>query len=100
MFEYFDAMMGLLPALGFQIVGMDVSALFDISDELSDVLAVLDGRIARFDVLERDLVANRHIRVRDEFEAGIVMRDDTEHLGSGLQALDNDDADIVRVVMN
>jgi hypothetical protein len=33
-------------------------------------------------------------------EAGIVMRDDTEHVGAGLQALDNDDADIVRVVMN
>jgi hypothetical protein len=83
-----------------QIVGVDVSALFDIGDELADVLAVFDGRIARFDVLERDLVADRHIRLRDSSKLELSCVTTAQHLSPGLQALDNDNADIVRVVMN
>jgi hypothetical protein len=65
MLEYFDAMMGApYQRLVLQIVGVDVSALLDVGDELADVLAVLDGRVAGLDVLQRDLVADRHIRLR------------------------------------
>jgi hypothetical protein len=90
----------LLPTLGFEIVGVDVVALFDIGNELADVLTIFDRRIAGRNILERDLVADRHIGIGVKLEARIVMRDDTQHLSSSRQAFDNNNADIVCVIMN
>jgi hypothetical protein len=61
MLEYFDAMVGSLPALGFAVVGVHMRALGNVGDDLADVLAVFDGGVAFLEVLERDLVADRHI---------------------------------------
>jgi hypothetical protein len=64
MLEYFDAITeNSYQRLVLQIVGVDVIALGDIGDELADVLAIFDRGVARLDVLERDLVADRHIRL-------------------------------------
>ena len=50
-----------LPALGFAVVGVDMGPLGDVSDELADVLAVFDGRVALLEILQRDLVADGHV---------------------------------------
>jgi hypothetical protein len=81
-------------------VGVDVPALGDVGDDLADVLAVLDGGVARLEVLQRDLVADGHIGAGGQAEGGIVMGDAAQHVGAGGQALDHDDADIVGLVMD
>ena len=50
--------------------------------------------------LQRDLVADRNGLARRQPEVGIVLGDDAQHLGAGLEILDDDDADVVLAVMD
>jgi len=87
------------PPLRFHVVGVDVLARRNVGHGLADVLAVLPDRVARLDVLERDLVADRDVVLRLQPEIGIVVRDDAEHVGSGLEAFHHDDSDRVLPIM-
>ena len=49
------------PPLRLDVVDVHVLALADVGDRLADVLAVLPDRVARLDVVERDLVADRDV---------------------------------------
>src|SRR5690606_869194 len=88
-----------LPALGLQVVDMDMSALGDVGDDAADVLAILDRRIADLEVGQRHLVPDRHVVDHFQREARIVLRHHTEHFGTGFQALDHYDADIVALIV-
>jgi hypothetical protein len=71
-----------------------------VGDDLADVLAVFDGGVALLQVLQRDLVADRHIALGGQAEGGIVVGDAAQHVGAGGQALDHDDPDIVGLFMD
>src|SRR6476469_922440 len=47
------------PALRFHVVDMQMLALADVGHGSPDVLSILHDRLARLDVAERDLVADR-----------------------------------------
>ena len=75
-------------------------ALFGRSDHLADVLAVLEYSVAFGEILDSNFVADRNVGLRFDREIRIVMRHDAQHLGAGGQALDDDDADVVLVIMH
>ena len=58
-----------LPAFRFAIVGVDMPPFGDVRDDLTDVLAVLDGGIAVFEILQRDLVADGNVSARRQAES-------------------------------
>ena len=58
------------PAIGLQIVDMDVAALLHVGLEAPDVLAVFHRRITRRNVAERDLVADRNVVIGGQAERG------------------------------
>ena len=58
-------------------MGVHMATFFYVGRNLADVLAVFDDRIARIQVLKRNLVADGHIGPDGHLERGIVMRDDT-----------------------
>src|SRR6266511_2352882 len=92
---FFAMMRRPLPALGFEIVDVHVLALLDVLHEAADVLAVLDGGIALFQVGERDLVTDRDILLHGHGERRVVLRHHAEGLGAGRQSLDHHAGDIV-----
>src|SRR5687767_10857337 len=49
------------PALGLEVLGVDVLADARVGDHLADVLAVLDDGVALLQRLERHLVADRDV---------------------------------------
>ena len=89
-----------LPALGFDVVSVDMTAFGDIRDNLADVLTVFDRSVAILEVFQRDFVADRNICARCQAEGRIVMGNAAEHVGACGQALDHDDADIVGLFMH
>src|SRR5215831_9266474 len=88
------------PPLGLEIMDVDVLALLDVGHRLADVMAVFPHGVARLDVGERDLVADRHVHLRGQSERGIVRRDHARHGRAGLEALDDDDADGVLLLVH
>ena len=79
---------------------MDVATDLGAADHPADILAIFDDRIASLQRLQRDLVADRNVGLGSQPEIGIVRRDDAQHLGSGGQVFDDDDADIVVVIVD
>ncbi len=82
------------------IVDVDVLARLGAAGHAADVLAVLDDGIALFQILERDLVADRYVVLGGDMDRRVVLGDDAEHLGSGLEVFDDDDADVVLGAMD
>ena len=80
------------PALGFDIVDMDMRALGDVGNRPPDIAAIFQDRVAAGDIMQGDLVANRHILGRLQVKTGIVGGDHAKHFRASLQALDNDHA--------
>src|SRR5690606_6217816 len=66
-----------------------------VADHAADVLAILDDGVAGLQRLQSDLVTDRNVVLGDELGRRIVLSDDAQHVGAGLQVLDNDDADVV-----
>jgi hypothetical protein len=84
-----------LPALGFEVAHVDVTALFDCADHFSDIFAVFDSGIARLEVNQCNLVTYGNIGFCSEPEGGVVLCDDTEHISPGLEPFDDDNANVV-----
>src|SRR5262245_11211563 len=87
------------PALGLQVVSVNVIALTDGRDHAAYVLAVLDDRVAYGKIAQRDLVPDRHVLVGYRAQLAVVLRDDAQHVGACLQVFDDDDTDIVTVIV-
>src|ERR1700738_2236271 len=87
------------PALGLEVVGMDVIALADGSDDATYVLAVFDDRFADREVAQRDLVADRHILVVYGARLAVILGHDAQEIGPRGEILDHHDPDVVAVVV-
>ena len=79
---------------------VDVLALGDVGDRLADVLAVFDHGVARLDVVERDLVADRHVHLRRQLKDELLAVTTPTSCRAGLQSFDHDDADGVLLVVH
>src|SRR5882757_3313594 len=87
------------PALGLEVVGVDVIALTDGSDDATYVLAVLDDRCADREVPQRDLVADRYILVVYGVQLAVILGHDAQEVGTGGEILDYHDPDVVALVV-
>ena len=79
---------------------VDAAALANGRDRFSDVVAILDDRVAVSDIAERNLVSDRNgifCRVPDSF---VGLHQPTYGLLTGFKALDNDNADGVGCVVH
>src|SRR4051812_11402589 len=79
---------------------MHVVALAHGRDYATDILAVLDDGIAHGEVLQGNLVPDRHILIDNGTKLAVVLCDDAEHVGAGSEILDDDHADVVAAVMD
>ena len=88
-----------LPALGFDVVDVDVLALFDIGDDLADVLAVFDDGVAGLEVLEGDFMAewNVHQRFEPGFDVAVQRASVDGRLGLDVH---HGHSDVVLVFVN
>jgi hypothetical protein len=89
-----------LPALGFQVVGVNVSTPGYRIDNAANILAILDGCIAFSQVGQGYFVTDGNVIINIEGKIGIVFGYDTQHFGSGCQALYDHDAYVVLIVMD
>ena len=72
----------------------------DVGNRLADVLAVFPDRITLGDWLECNLVADRNVHLGGQAKIRVVMCNDSQHICSGLQAFNNDNADCVFLLMH
>ena len=79
---------------------MDMTTGFGIADHTADIDTVFDHRVALGKRAHGHLVAYRDVGLGSQPEVGIVLRDDAQHVGAGVQALDDHNADIVAPVMD
>src|SRR5690606_35619058 len=89
-----------LPALGLEVLDVDVLARLGVGDHAADVLPVLDHGVTGLQVLESNLVADRNVMLRDELGQRIVLGDHTQHVGAGFEVLDDDNANAVLWAMH
>src|SRR5687768_13013838 len=75
------------PALGLDVVDVQVLAGADGLDRAADVHAVLDDRLAFLDRPDRQLVADRDVVLRVELDHLALVHDPAGELRAGLQAL-------------
>jgi hypothetical protein len=87
------------PALGLEVVGMDVIALADGSDDATYVLTVFDDRCADREVAKRDLVADRHILVVYGVQLAVILGHHAQQSGAGGEILNHHDPDVVTVIV-
>jgi hypothetical protein len=66
----------------------------------TDVLTVLDDRIADAEVLKRDLMPDGHSLLEDTPKRRVVRGHDAQQVGSGNQILNHHDSDIVAAIMH
>lgn len=90
----------MLPALRFQIVGMDVVAAADRGNDAAYILAVLDDSVAHREVSQGNLVPDRNVLIRDGAQLAIVFGYYTEELRSGRETLDHHHANVVPMVVH
>jgi len=79
-------------------MNMCVITLFDRGDHFADVLAILDDRIAWFEVLESDFMAEWNVLESFDFWLGLSMQRLAADLLAGFDVNDSD-SDIVSIVM-
>src|SRR5215510_2992135 len=88
------------PALGLHIVHVGMLADLDVGDRFSDVEAVLDDGVAPADRAGGELVPDRDVVERFDLQRRIVLHQPAGQLLPGLDALDDDDADGILLVVN
>jgi len=88
------------PALGLQIVGVNVVSFADRDHHTAYILAVLDHGVADSEIAQCDLVSDRYVLTDCGTKLAVVLREHTQHFSAGRQVLDNDDAHIVAVVVH
>lgn len=77
-----------------------VLALLDGRNNLADILAILDDSGTDLEILQGDLVSDRHVIAAGQLKIRVIMGDHTGHLCASRQVLHNNDANIVLVVVN
>ena len=88
-----------LPALGLDVMYMGMFARTDIRHDLADIRAVLDYGIARFHGFDCELVPDRNVARGFELDVEVLIHYPTGNLISGLDALDNNYADTISIVV-
>src|ERR1700737_2032137 len=89
----------VLPPLRLQIVGMDVVTFADRGNHAANVLSVFDDCVPDSEILERDLVADRHVLVDDGAELAVVLGDHAEPIRACGEVLAHYTTDVVAAVM-
>ena len=89
-----------LPAFRFAVMRMNMGAFWDVGDNLANILAIFHGRVALFQILQRNFMADWNIRTSGKTECRIIMGDADQHVCASLQTLNNNNADIVVVFMH
>src|SRR5260221_3193560 len=89
-----------LPALGLDVVHVQVLALADRLHHFADVDAVLDHRVAHLVIAQRQLVAHRNVALRGDLEVLVVLHDPALERLAGLDAFHHDDADAVAFLVD
>jgi hypothetical protein len=79
---------------------MQVLALGDGLHHLADVDAVLDDGVALSIVLQRDLVADRDVVLRDDLDLLVIFHDPAGEVLAGLDPFDDDDTDAVAFLVH
>ena len=92
--------MPISPAFGFDVVNVQVLALFDGRDHLADIHAILDHGVADFEIFERDLVTDWNIALKGHIDRRIGLHNPTSGFLAGLATLDDNDADAVFFFMH
>src|SRR4029079_18765170 len=87
------------PPLRLDVVNVRVLPLLYGRHDLPNVDTVLDHRVARLHVLQRDLVADRNVLHARQRDRAVFIQDQAGERGPRLDALDDDDGDrIFRIV--
>src|SRR5689334_25114326 len=76
----------LSPALGLDVVNVGMLARLDRRDDLADVDAILDHRIAHVQVLEGNLVSERDVLRAAQIDRPVLVEDQSGQRLSGLDA--------------
>jgi hypothetical protein len=90
----------LLPALGFQIVSMNMIAFAYGGHDSTDILTIFDYGITGTEVFERNFVPDWHVLVDGAAKLAVVLRYDTQHVCAGEEILDNHNSNIVAAIMH
>jgi hypothetical protein len=89
-----------LPPLGFQIVYVHMAALPDIGNDAADIVAILQHRVANFQITESNFMTEGHGIERFEADGLVGFHDPTGDFLAGLDILDNHDANGVGFVVH
>src|SRR5487761_2280053 len=89
-----------LPPLGFKVVHVGMLAHLDRRNGAADVHAVLDHRVVRRELLDREFVADRNVALRAHLDFLVLVHDPAGELLAGFDALDDDHADRIVLVMH
>src|SRR4029079_9530009 len=87
------------PALGLDVVDVGMLARLDRGDDLADVDAILDHRIAHLQFLEGNLVSERDVLRAAQIDRPVLVEDQPGQRLSGLDAFDDDHGDRIVGVM-
>jgi hypothetical protein len=79
---------------------MHVFAFGNVCDDPANVLTVLDHGGTGFEVLQRNLVADGDVLLHCEPEIRVIGGNHAEHPAARCEAFNDNDADIVRAIMN
>src|SRR4051794_2271692 len=89
-----------LPALGLDVMDVQVLAGLDRRDHLADVDAVFEHRVARLQRLERDLVTDRDVAFGPHFDHLVLLHDPAGERRASLDALDHDRAHRIAILVH
>src|ERR1700730_6939236 len=78
---------------------MDVITFADWGNDAANILSVFDDRVPDREILERDLVADRHVLVDDGAELAVVLGNHAEPIRACGEVLDDYDTDVVAAIM-
>jgi hypothetical protein len=88
------------PALGLQVVGVNVIAFANGGNDAAYILAILDDRVTDGEVLESDFVPYGHVLVVNCTHLAVILGNDHEQVGTGLEIFDHHDAHVIAVVVD
>ena len=79
---------------------MDVLALLGIANHDANVFAVLDDRVALFEIGQRHFMPDGDVVFRSHVGCRVIIRDNAEHPCASLKVFDNDNANVVFWAVN
>ena len=81
-------------------MGMHVFAFTDGGRDATNVLAILNYRVANFEILQCNLVANWNVLTERATKFAVVLNHDAQHVHTSDEILGNDDADVITHIMH